>query len=79
MVFSVFNNTKEVNVDDLLIHEYEKQVAPVDFHRIEYFIASSGADINSANLDEVVLTAIKEELAINEKLPSLIEEAKKCL
>ena len=74
MTFEIFDKSKKVEIKDDLIALYEQKVAPIDYHRIEYLIASSNADVSSDNLDAIVEQSIIEEIAMYERIPHIIKE-----
>lgn len=74
MEYRIFTGTKTVNVNNKLVSLYENRVAPMNEHRIEYFVASSGCDENSENLDHIVEQAIIEEISVYEMIPTMVKD-----
>lgn len=74
MEYRIFNGTRTVSIKDELISLYEAKVATMNEHRVEYFVASSGQNENSENLDHIVEQAIIEEISAYEMLPTIIKE-----
>ncbi len=67
MKLSIFNNTKLIMINDSLIMDYEKSVAPFTAKRAEYLAVSSGMDENSSEEDirKGIIEGIKEEISFH--------------
>ena len=78
MEFSIFNNTKHIIINDMLINEYKESVVPFTAKRAEYLAVTSGMDKNSSEEDirKGIIEGIYEEINLYKNKHSIITQAK---
>lgn len=78
MEYLIFNNTKRVIIDDILIKKYERYVVPFSAERAEYLAVTSGMDKDSSEEDILrgIIEGIDEEVFLYRNRYSMLKEAK---
>jgi hypothetical protein len=74
MKFNVFNNTKIISLADDIVKLYEDNVAPMDFHRAEYLIISSGVKEDDCieTLNYALKSGALEEIEAHEEVGKIL-------
>lgn len=73
--FRIFDKIKTITIRDELVHQYETFVAPINSHRIEYFIASSPESIHAPehHWESIIEDAIVEEINVCKAVEKMME------